>query len=82
MPKPYSGQTNRNYTVEHHADLFYLRLTCMLQVSAFSQAIISHVITKKIIENKTHLRFISMYLPLNEFCIDMPDDGMTKGRNT
>ena len=30
---------------------------------------------------KTVLHFISLYLPLDDFCIDMPDDGLRKGRN-
>jgi len=34
------------YSVEHNIGLFYLRLTCMIQVSALSQAIIGHVNTK------------------------------------
>ena len=31
--------------------------------------------------NKDPLHFISFYLPLDDFCIDLSDDGLRKGQN-
>jgi len=57
----------------------YIYATCMLHDSAFHS--LSPVMSLKNLLKKHILRFVSLYRPLNDFCIYMPDDGTTKFRN-
>jgi hypothetical protein len=40
-----------------------------------------NIIRKRRLETRGSLQFISLYLCLDEFCIDVPNDGLQKGQN-
>ena len=40
-----------------------------------------NIIRKKTLQITGSLDIISLYIPLEDFCIDIPDDGLRKGQN-